>query len=645
MKIYSQWQKIFLAALIVWTIVLNGLPVRAQDIVTGDDISGGSSVFVFRSSRKNAQLGSAFRSRNIRSSEAQRKNARGRIKTQAFASVYAKRKKAPPVNPSQIGASYKTPNKGKGKGSTKANKAINDAESLKLAGAAETFLAANDLTSAKEFFTGALDLNAENESARLGMSEVLSRQADEAFDKSSPNQTIKLYLEAVKYNANNSAAYAGLGEAYEAAGETDKAVANYEKAISITPELTAVYVPLSVLYIQQGKIAEADDKLTRAVQASPTDANAQFYYGIVKYKQGRNDEALTALQKADAPNSETSEAHYYLGAAMSGLKRTDEAIKEFNRAIILNESYTDAYFDRAVAQFNLGNYQAAADDYKKVIRLKNDYGQAYANLADVYRLMAMESKVAETRKANFELANSQYTLAAVYIKDDPELYSNWGFCLGAVYKWDVAAERLNTAVAIKPDAADYSNIGWAHHNSAMLDLTRNRSNISDAERAKNNQSAKAKMDKSRVALEQAVALQPRFFPALHNLGGVLLDLGDNQGAIRALSSAVQVRGDFIPTLVTLGVAYKQIKDYTNAVKYLKQATDLSKDKSVLGLYHLGESLYLSGDKKGAQKVQEKLKKLDPNRANELKVILSGATLINPALQNKNPLNKIPRLPY
>jgi tetratricopeptide (TPR) repeat protein len=95
--------------------------------------------------------------------------------------------------------------------------------------------------------------------------------------------------------------------------------------------------------------------------------------------------------------------------------------------------------------FRAGKYEEAIAAYKKTIELKNDSGAAHANLADAYRQLR---KYAE--------AEGAYNLAAIFIKDDAELYSNWGFCLGKLQKWDNAVARLNQAIALSADHIDYT---------------------------------------------------------------------------------------------------------------------------------------------------------------------------------------------
>ena len=62
-----------------------------------------------------------------------------------------------------------------------------------------------------------------------------------------------------------------------------------------------------------------------------------------------------------------------------------------------------------------------------------------------------------------------------------------------------------------------------------------------------------------------------------------------------------------------------------------------------GLFNLGEAQFAIGDKKGAEKTMKKLRKLDPNLANRLDSVVKGK--IKNEIDKRNPLKKIPRLPF
>jgi tetratricopeptide (TPR) repeat protein len=640
----KQWQKAVFSAFVIWAILISGLTFSAQDIVTSEDIAGGSSIFVFRQSRKPPQAKVAFRQTGGGRTVAQRKESHKKVRTQANTAVASQRPRTPKVDPTIVAVNKPQGNTGKPIGKpTPVDPRANEKESIVFAGAAETYLENNDLDRAIEHFQRAIVLHPQNENARLGLSEAYIRKGDAALEKDDIPGAEKFYTQSLKYNEKNAPAFAGLGEVFEAMESPDKAIQNYEKALSINPGLNEIYTPLGLLYSQKGDIAQSDNYLTKAVEKNPSDAVAQFNLGLIRYRQqNRNEEALAAFTQAAAYNPNSAEAQYFLGETYDRLNRENESLVAYNKAVQINPNYLEAWFDLGVAYFNRGRYQESVNAYKQVLRLKNDYAQAHANLADVYRLMAMEEKDATKRNELFGMANGSYTLAEVFIKNDPELYNNWAYSLGRVRNWETAVRRLDAAVQLNPDASYYTNIGWAYLNSARDDLNFKR----EAE-------AKVKLEKGKQALQKATEINPNYFAAFMNLGLTLQDLSDFQGVVNALLTAVRLREDWEPANLELGFAYRQLNDLSNAVRYLKRATEIN-DRNPWGWYHLGEAEYRRGNVKEARQAQEKLKQLNITGADglskRLDLIIKGAVpretknKIENKIQQKNPVNKLPRVP-
>src|SRR6478609_6570509 len=84
---YRSFAKSFFSSLVLASISLSTVFVFPQDIIASDDITGGSSVFVFRKSRKEPQQKAA--GRGMRASSASGRGGRGHYDSQ----VAANRKK------------------------------------------------------------------------------------------------------------------------------------------------------------------------------------------------------------------------------------------------------------------------------------------------------------------------------------------------------------------------------------------------------------------------------------------------------------------------------------------------------------------------------------------------------------------------
>jgi tetratricopeptide (TPR) repeat protein len=614
------------AFLVLAAFLLNSFPVRAQDIVsTSEDVTSGSSVFVFRQSRKAPQARSTAKSKSVNRNTALRTESHKKIQTQV--AVVQKTKPRPKATPAPNPPTTPT-----------TTKTVNRIEASKVfAGAGETYLNQDNVDKAIDFFKKSAELDPKNNTAKLGLSEAYTRKGDQTLNSDQPETSFFYYEEAVKANPNNSGAQAGLGEAYDSIGNNEKALAAYEKAIALDPTLTELYTPLGILYYQKGEIAKAEDYLVKARAQSPDDPETQYFYGLILVKQNKDSEAITAFQTSLAKNP-TAEAHLSLGEAFDRSDRDKDAIKEYEAALAINPKYAEAYYDLGVANYNREKYLDAAASYQEAIKIKNDYADAHANLAETYRQLGSDERDAARKKDYFGKALGSYSIALTLIKDDPDLYSSYGYVLGRLGRWQNAIDALNKAVTPHSDATDYSNLGWAYYNASVED-------------ARNNMPAgvaQQKLQSAKTALEKAVSLNDKFEAAYLNLGITKNDLGEFDGAVIALQTALKLHKNWTFALNELGIAFRKLNKLDDAVEQFKKATGIDGNFAA-AYYNLAESEYRLGNMKEAKKAQEKLKKLNPNLAVQLDVIFSGAVLIDVKnkVQQNNPLNKIPKpkLPF
>ena len=564
-------RKIITTLFLVWTFLLTSLPVQAQNIPPTEELSLGSSVFVFRVSTKSAQKKYVVREnpKKIRTKTQLTASAK-KIRTQynTLAKVVKRRQRVKPVAEEELNIARANPK---------------DA-AIALTGAGQFYLEKNDLDKSIYFYRGATDLDKTNQDATLGLSDALAAKGDELLENEKTDEAEKFYKEALTFNDKNSSAYAGLGEVYDILDKNTDAIVSYIKALELDKDLTEVYSPLGILYYYQNDFAKADEFLSKALTADKDNAETQYFLGLIRSKQTRYQDALAAFKKSLTLDAASAETHFALGETYEKVNKPDEAIDEYNEAIKLNPRYVEALFALGVAQYDKENYKDAAAAYEKVVKLQNTNGEAHANLGDTYRLLGDLGK-----------AEGEYRLATYFIKDDAELFSKFGYVQGAQKKWESSIKALITANSLSPNVIDYTNLGWAYYNWAQEDIRANR----QAE-------GKAKILLSKEALQKAVALNKNFAPAFLNLGVAMNDLGEYQDSIEALKRAVELRGDWVFAINELGRAYYELKDYDKAIAQFQKAVEKDK-KFDKGYYNLGEAQVRGGYINDARKTLEKLK--------------------------------------
>ncbi len=571
--------------------------VSAQDLVATEDLAGGSSVFVFRESRRRPQTKLASGRVSIGSSKS-------RVSSNAQIAALAKKRRAAAIAARKQAAI------------AAANRRI--ALSNTLTVKAEGFLDNDQTDLAITNYRAALVQNPKNTRASEGLSNALTGKGIDMAGQNNNDAALVFFEEAVKADPQNDAAYAQMGAIYDTKGINDKAIINYEKAISINSEYSTIYAPLAMAYYEKGEIAKADGYLAQSERAGIDNAESKFLRGLLLSKQNKDEEAIAAFDRTVAFDSRFAPAYYYKGQALDRLGRQDQSVAAYKSSLEIDPSFTPAMFDLGVAHYNTGDYTNAAIAYESVVKKEPKNFQAHYNLASTYRQLE-----------RFADANAEYLLASEGIKT-ADLYSEWGYCLGKQKDWENSVARLETAREISPSAIDNSNLGWAHYNAG-----------NSLAEAKDEEASKRNFAAAKTVLETAVQQDPRLDAAYLNLGSTHNKLGEFQLAVNVLKTVLGMRSDWSLASNQLGVGYRGLNDLVNAVAAFKRVVDLD-GSNVIGLFNLGEAYHASGNKKEAKKINDRLKKIDPQMAAQLNDVLSGKVVVDAARRKID--SKVPRIP-
>ena len=604
--------RIVISAFLIASFWLVPIATSAQDLVAVSSITGGSSVFVFRSGNRSARRVTAAKPARTQTARIQSVT---RIKKQyeTIARTGPRTNRAAIVTPDKLPPQKNT---------------LTAAQAAKLfAGVGEYYIQKGELENALDQFREATNLDRTNVAAKLGLSETLALQGNDRLEKELPKDAKALFLEALQYDPKNSAAYFGLGEVYGELDQTSDAINNYERALENNKGLTEIYVPLGILYFQTGEIAKADDMLTKAVAASPERAETQYFFGLVRASQGKNEEAVEAFKKARTIDPNYAESFGRLGDTLVVLKRQSEAIPEYQKAVALKNNYFEAWFGLGGALYDTGNYPDSLTAFTNAKRIKNDSWETYAGLGD-----------ANLKLGNFNDAASNFDIGATFLtrnKDfntetDADLYSKAGFAIGqqcpinqskfVPCQWPKAIKALERAVELGGKPIDYTNLGWAYFNASRVD--RDNKMVADQQ---------AKLQLAKTALQKAIDANPPFIDSvLENMGTVQNDLGDFRGAIETLKKVGDEKAaGWAFSRYALGSAYFLAGDYDAAAATFRAALEKDPDY-IAALSSLGSLEVKRKNLKEANKILDQLKAKDPGAARKLEqeIKLSGYKLKN-----------------
>ena len=609
--------------LAVLATICAGIVVAAQDIVPVSDLTGGTSVFVFRGASRAVAKKFVSQGRTIRS-KSQRIESSKRVTSQysTLSKVNPRRTRVEAVNPNDPRMA-------------KINTMPRDQASRLFAGVGEYYMDLKNYDQGIDVFRESLELDSTNAVAKSGLSEALSLKGNELLAKDNFPVARKFFEESLIYNDKNAPAYFGLAEVQTELGELEAASATYEKALQFDKELTEIYVPLGILYYQSGissspvdaaKIAKADTLLTKAVAGDPNDNQAQYYLGLVRMYQARDREALEAFTKSKQLDATYPEAFYGSGQANSRLNNDQAAVQDFLKATQLRPTYFDAWFGLGSAYFELTDYPNAIAAYETAKKLKNDNAEVTANLGDVYRqigdfnkaesnynlaaLFFERQKDFATNKETREIAGETYSKVAFAIAKQCEKYAG----TGQPCKWDVAVRALEKSASINNGPNDYANLGWALHNAGRADIAAGRT-----------AQGREKLTRARDNLKKAVDANPKAVSGpLLNLGMAYSDLGETKAAIDTLKQVIQKEPKWVFAINELGIAYLNDGNTKEAISQFNKVIDRD-NKFAAAYYNLAKAQLKNGNLGEASKAHSKLKSIGrPDLANRLTVESNGA---------------------
>jgi tetratricopeptide (TPR) repeat protein len=592
MKKFTRSLKSILAAAVLGMLLFGTLPARGQQVVRVTDITGGSSVFIFRTSSKAAPRRYVSRVREQRTRSQRIETARKFNKQYvALSKVAPRRTRTAVVRPDDPRLAVKT---------------MPPAEASRLfAGVGEYYMDRDEFDNAIDFFREAVMLDKSYQVASKGLSEALALKGNEELVRDARPAARRFFQEALTYNSANAPALFGLGEVFSAEEKDEEALKSYEEALMNDKELSEIFVPLGVLYFRANNLPKAEEMLQKALAASPNDPEAQYFLGRVRYRQKQYTDALTAFRKATAGNGAYTEAFNYTGEVLVLLNKPTEAIAEFKKATELKPDYFEAWLGLGNANYEANNWADAVTAYERATRLKNDNAEAYENLADAYRQIP-----------NYEKAESNYKLAALFLERASEvngeqaadIYSKSAYMVAKQCeinitrnlkcRWADAVTYIEKAAKHSKTGLDNANLGWVYYNAAREDLS-----------FRLDEAARPKLERAKAALLIAIANDSKYSAGPYmNLGRVLADMGDYDGAINAYQNALKREPDWGFALNELGSIYWKQKKFKEAAAQFKKAADRETENPVIQ-FNLAEAELKNGNMPEAKKAYERLKKM------------------------------------
>ena len=273
--------------------------------------------------------------------------------------------------------------------------------------------------------------------------------------------SINLFQQAIREDADYALAHAGLGEAYwrkyrrtKEARWADAALSSCLRAAEINRELARVHVILGIVYTGTGNPAKGLVELKLAISLEP--GNAEAYRELARSHEalGNIKEAEEAYRTAIRLKPDSWPCYWNIGAFYYRRSQYDEAAKQFREVIRLAPDHYRAYSSLGGIYIYQGDFKKAANMFRTSLDIRPT-PQAYSNLAASYILQGRRSEAAGLLEKAVAMDSPSYevwgNLADVY-NETPGMKSK------AAGAYEKAADLAKTELAVNPGSPARANI-------------------------------------------------------------------------------------------------------------------------------------------------------------------------------------------
>ena len=409
------------------------------------------------------------------------------------------------------------------------------------------------------------------------VADLLARERD----KQTAVQAMEAVIAGNESNPNALFAFAHL---LARAEQYERALSVLDSVVELRPaDARAVMFQARVMQ-QQGQTAEALKRLDAFLQTNPDDDGVRTTYARLLVDAKRYDDAREQFERLAADDEDNGEVRYALGLLLLQTNRIEDAQVAF-------EALLDDRERRDAAHFYLGQIAETQKDAEKAIghyRRVFDGEHHFNAQLRVAVLIAMEGEVDEARGYLHAMTPANNQEAIRITRAEAELLARHDRLEDALAVYDAAVERNPTS----------SDLLYARA------LLAERLNLIDV----------VERD-----LKAIIAREPNNADALNALGYTLADRTERyEDALVYIERALALKPDDHYVIDSMGWVLYRLGRLQEAAEHLRRAMEISGDGEVAA--HLGEVLWVMGDKQGARQIWETALRTTPDDERILKVL-------------------------
>ncbi|MDH5659909.1 MAG: tetratricopeptide repeat protein, partial [Gammaproteobacteria bacterium] len=322
--------------------------------------------------------------------------------------------------------------------------------------------------------------------------------------------------------------------------------------------------------------ARAIEVLRQTVEAQSDNTKLRMFYARNLVDAKQFDEAANQFSLLTDDESLQHEARYALGLLMLQMNKPKQATEYFEQLIEDKERITESQYYLAQSYELQNKLALAINTYKKV------RDNQYSFEAEL-RIAIILAKQGHLKEARIRLQN----MSPDSLDKELRVYLTEGEILNTAKKYQEALDLYTEALQ---QLTDNNRLLYARA------LT--------AEKL-------GQIEMSVTDLGNIVKREPENAQALNALGYILIDKTNQiEKGLKYIKKALKLEPDDPAIHDSMGWAYYRLGQYDEALKYLRRAFEKLKDAEVAA--HLGEVLWVAGEREAAQEIWNSALQQAPN---------------------------------
>ncbi len=236
----------------------------------------------------------------------------------------------------------------------------------------------------------------------------------------------------------NAEARSNLGVVLVGLGKYEEALAAYQSALQFSPSNIRIRLNLGIGLYKAQRLQDAATELNRVLEAAPETLQARYLAADAVLRLGRPQEAVTLLRPVEGSRGDDPAFAYLMGMALLGAKQTDRGQLWIDR-ILRNGDSAEARVLMGVAKRGAGDLNGAVADLKRGVELNPDL----PGVRGLYGQALLEAGNPDLARPEFEAE-----LARNQLDFDSNL--QMGVLLKGEQDYDRALHYFRTALDVRP---------------------------------------------------------------------------------------------------------------------------------------------------------------------------------------------------